>query len=94
MGIDAHKLGIIINHLFKMGNMPAIIHRITAETAPDLVEDSTGRHFIKGKLNSLKGLTGPCQETILKKKSRFPGIGNLGAPMVPPSLKSRMCFHS
>ena len=46
--IDSGKLGIIVEHFFKMGDMPFIIGGISGKTTTDHIVHTTASHGIQG----------------------------------------------
>ena len=45
--VGAGELGVVIEHLFEMGDQPAPVRRVAVEAATQLVVDATGRHPVQ-----------------------------------------------
>ena len=47
--VDAGQLGVVVEHFFKMGHEPMVVHRVAMEAAADLVVHAPIRHRIQGQ---------------------------------------------
>src|SRR5205814_4719655 len=47
MKVILQQLGIVIRHFLKVGNEPALVHRVAVEAAGELVVDAAAGHFFE-----------------------------------------------
>ena len=47
MHVILQQFGIVIGHLFKVGNDPALVDRIAMKASSELVVDAAARHFLE-----------------------------------------------
>ncbi len=84
-GLVAFKVGhdqqgVVIEHLFKMGDKPFRIGGIAVKSASYLVIDTPGRHLFEGEPCDFKGLPIPSPAVIPQKKTDRQAAGELGSP--------------
>ena len=58
--IGSRKKGIIIKHLFEMGNKPSVIHRIAMEPSSEMVVDPAFGHLLQCQFHHPQSLFRAC----------------------------------
>ena len=64
--VSAGQLGIVIQHLLKVGDVPMLIHTVSVEATADLIIHAAASHLLQGECCHLQGL--PCITNCLKSR--------------------------
>ncbi len=47
VGVELEQLAVVVEHLFKVGHQPALVHAVAVEAAADLIKDAAAAHLIQ-----------------------------------------------
>ena len=76
--ITGRQLGLVVEHLFKMGHPPLLIHRIAVKAAAEMVVHPAGRHLAQGHIGHVQGLGFAGARGIPQQKIEEHRPGKLG----------------
>ena len=78
LGVEGQELAVVIEHLFEMGNFPALVHAIAIETTAQMIVEAAARHAPQGVAHHVQGLIVPCGGPVTQQAFQDVGLRKLG----------------
>ena len=91
LGVDLGQEGLVVEHLFEMGDEPIGVGRIAMEAEAEVVEDAAAAHGLEGLSGHAQGLAVAGPLPVSQQKADVVGEGELGraAETTPGSVEIR-----
>ena len=76
--VEIEQLRVVVEHFFKVRHPPFGIHRVTGETAAELIVDATGGHAVTGVQDHARGFVVLEPLGVTQQKRGLARLGKLG----------------
>ena len=91
--VGAGQLRLIVEHLFKMGHMPFIVHGIAVETAAEVVVQPAAGHFAQSEEGHLQGIRRAGARVIAEHEIESDRTREFGGAAKAPMLRLEAVFN-
>ncbi len=92
MQVDAGQLGIVVEHLFKVGHEPMVVNGVAVESAPQLIVHPATGHRLQGLGHHLQRPGGTREVVIAQQELEGHRLGEF-RPIAPPAVDAVKAFQ-